>query len=104
MYFIPASGKEGDNVASNSPRTPWYTGETVLEALDTFKKASPPVNRPFRMPVQDIYKFTNFGDARRIVAGTISSGQLAVGDDVIFYPSGKGSTVKTFEAFSSPDN
>ena len=101
MFFIPVSGKEGDNVAALSDKTPWYTDETVLMALDTFKKASPPVYQPFRMPVQDIYKFTQYGDARRIVSGSISSGKLGVGDQVIFYPSGKISTVKQFETFAA---
>jgi bifunctional enzyme CysN/CysC len=101
MFFIPVSGKEGVNVAKLNEKTPWYQHETVLEALDTFKKASPPVDQPFRMPVQDIYKFTQFGDARRIVAGSISSGKLAVGEQVIFYPSGKISAVKEFESFAA---
>lgn len=102
LFFIPVSGKEGDNVAHLSGRTPWYKEETVLQALDTFKKASPPVDQPFRMPVQDIYKFTQFGDSRRIVSGSISSGKIAVGEQVIFYPSGKISQLKQFETFAAP--
>ncbi|MCD4752659.1 MAG: GTP-binding protein [Anaerolineaceae bacterium] len=102
MYFIPTSGKAGNNVAINYDQTPWYSDETVLEALDSFKKSSPPVNHPFRMPVQDVYKFTNFGDQRRIIAGSISRGKISIGDKVIFYPSGKHSTIKTFETFSAP--
>ena len=54
------------------------------------------------MPVQDVYKFTKQGDDRRIVAGTIESGAVNVGDDVIFYPSGKKSRVKSIEAFNRP--
>jgi bifunctional enzyme CysN/CysC len=54
------------------------------------------------MPVQDVYKFTKQGDDRRIVAGTIDSGIINVGDTVIFYPSGKRSRVKTIEAFNRP--
>jgi len=54
------------------------------------------------MPVQDVYKFTSSGDDRRIVAGTIESGKVRVGDEVIFYPSGKKTTVKTIEAFNRP--
>ncbi|NSW52483.1 MAG: GTP-binding protein [Anaerolineae bacterium] len=106
MFYIPVSGKDGANVASLSGNTAWYSGETVLEALDSFKKTELPVNRPFRMPVQDVYKFTQFGDERRIVAGSVSSGTLSVGDEVIFYPSGKRSVVRTFEAFAvaAPDH
>jgi bifunctional enzyme CysN/CysC len=54
------------------------------------------------MPVQDVYKFTKQGDDRRIVAGTIDSGTVRVGDDVIFYPSGKKSRIKSLEAFNRP--
>jgi bifunctional enzyme CysN/CysC len=71
-----------------------------LQALDAFEKKSALVDRPLRIPVQDIYRFTLFGDDRRIVAGTISSGSLNAGDDVVFFPSGKRSKVKTIEAFN----
>jgi bifunctional enzyme CysN/CysC len=54
------------------------------------------------MPVQDVYKFTAQGDDRRIVAGTVESGLLRVGDDVVFYPSGKKGRVRTIEAFNRP--
>ncbi len=101
--FIPVSGFQGDNIASLSEKMPWYTGQTTLDALDTFKKESKPVEKPFRMPVQDVYKFTEHGDKRRIVAGTIDSGQIAPGDEVVFYPSGKSSTVSTIEQFNGPN-
>ena len=55
---------------------------------------------PFRMPVQAEFKFTNDGDDRRIVAGTIDSGRLRVGDEVVFHPSGKRTRVKSLEGFN----
>jgi bifunctional enzyme CysN/CysC len=100
--FIPVSGRGGDNIADRSANLPWYNGPTVLEALDAFHTEPPPVERSFRMPVQDVYKFTKQGDDRRIVAGTIDSGSVAVGDTVVFYPSGKKSRVKTIESFNTP--
>jgi bifunctional enzyme CysN/CysC len=54
------------------------------------------------MPVQDVYKFTAGSDDRRIIAGTIQSGQLSVGDTVVFHPSGKRTRVTTIEAFNRP--
>ena len=102
--YIPVSGFEGDNVASLSPQMQWYHGPTVLEMLDRFQRESPPVEKPFRMPVQDVYKFTNFGDQRRIVAGTIETGSIKPGEEMIFYPSGKKSHVKTIESFNSTSN
>ena len=98
--FIPVSARGGDNIATRSDELPWYEGSTVLNALDEFRSEPTPVDRPFRMPVQDVYKFTKQGDDRRIVSGTIDSGSVSVGDTVIFYPSGKKSRVKTVEAFN----
>lgn len=99
--FIPVSGMFGDNIATLSPNMPWYNEETILSVLDNFETEALPINKPFRMPVQDIYKFTKGGDDRRIVAGSVLSGQAKVGDDVIFYPSGKKSRIKSFEKFSA---
>jgi len=98
LTYIPVSGWSGDNLATSSSRTPWYKGSTVLEVLDRFRKEELPIDKPFRMPVQDVYKFTNFGDQRRIVAGTIETGILRPGDELIFFPSGKKSRVKTIES------
>ena len=52
------------------------------------------------MSVQDVYKFTNEGDNRRIIAGTIDSGVLNKEDELIFYPSGKKSRVDSIEVFN----
>jgi bifunctional enzyme CysN/CysC len=100
--FIPVSGRGGDNIAARSAELRWYDGPTVLGALDAFRSEPAPVDWPLRIPVQDVYKFTKQGDDRRIVAGTIESGALRVGDQVIFYPSGKKNRVKTIEAFNRP--
>jgi bifunctional enzyme CysN/CysC len=100
--FIPVSGRGGDNIAERSPNLSWYQGPTVLNALDAFWTEPPQVERSFRMPVQDVYKFTKQGDDRRIVSGTIESGKVSVGDELIFYPSGKKSRVKSIEAFNRP--
>ena len=99
--FIPVSGMKGDTIASLSDKMPWYHGKTVLEALDSFNKESLPVDKPFRMPVQDVYKFTRSGDSRRIIAGTVETGSVKAGDEVVFYPSGKASLVNSLERFSA---
>ena len=99
--FIPISAREGVNLTRRSDEAAWYDGPTVLEQVDTFQKTDIDRDRPFRMPVHDIYKFTAEGDDRRIVAGTIVSGSIKVGDDVIFRPSGKRSTIKSIEAFNA---
>ena len=101
--FIPVSGREGDGIAELTENISWYNGDTVLQVLDGFEKEKSAIAKPFRMPVQDVYKFTNMGDNRRIVAGTVEAGTLKVGDEVVFYPSGKKSRVKTIEYFTGDD-
>jgi bifunctional enzyme CysN/CysC len=100
VAFIPVVGRDGEHIAARSSNLSWYTGPTVLEALDAFAAARPDSDQPFRMPVQDVYKFTNRGDDRRIVAGTVASGTVRPGDTVVFYPSGKRARVKAVEAFN----
>ncbi len=100
--FIPVVGRDGENIARHSESMAWYRGPTVLDILDRFETERPPIDKPFRMPVQDVYKFAQQGDDRRIVAGTVETGQLRVGDEVVFYPSGKKSKVKAIEAFNRP--
>src|SRR5208282_5599064 len=70
--------------------------------LDSFEKAAPRDLLPFRMPVQDIYKFTEEGDERRIVAGRVESGTIKAGDNIVFLPSGKKNRIKTVEYFNGP--
>ncbi|TVQ26534.1 MAG: adenylyl-sulfate kinase [Spirochaetaceae bacterium] len=101
VEFIPVSGINGDNIVARTDKMPWYTGRTVVEQLDSFAKQESVASLPLRIPVQDVYKFTRFGDSRRIVVGTIATGSLAVGDEVVFYPSGKRSTVASIESFAT---
>lgn len=100
--FLPVSGREGDNIASCSARMAWYDGPTVIGTLDGFAKEKPASDKPLRLPVQDVYKFTAEGDKRRLVAGTIETGTLHPGDTVVFYPSAKKSRVATIESFNRP--
>jgi bifunctional enzyme CysN/CysC len=102
LCYIPVSAREGDNVVQHSTNIPWYDGMTILEALDSFVALKHSEDRPLRLPVQDIYKFSAYGDDRRIVAGTLSSGKICVGDELAIYPSGKRTRVKTLEAFNTP--
>ncbi|GAB4195434.1 MAG: adenylyl-sulfate kinase [Thalassobaculales bacterium] len=94
---IPVSAREGDGIAGHSPRMPWYTGPTVVEALDGFAAPPAPVERPLRFSIQDVYKF----DHRRIVAGRIETGRLAVGDTLLFSPGERRARVATIEAWGA---
>lgn len=101
ISFIPVSGREGDNIYQRGGNMPWWDGGTVLELLDNFQKEKPLDDLPMRMPVSDIYKFTNYGDSRRIIAGTVETGSFKPGDELIFYPSGKKSRISTVETFNA---
>ena len=101
MDFIPVSALNGDNVVSDKKELSWFHGKNILEALDSFEKVRLPEEKSFRMYVQDIYKFTAQNDSRRIIAGRIESGNVKVGDSVIFLPSCKKSKIKSIELFNS---
>ena len=95
-FIIPVSARGGQNIANRAGEMPWYTGVTVLSALDTFTPRPAAAQQDLRMPVQDVYKF----DDRRIIVGRIETGTLHVGDKVLFSPSNKLQTVKSIEAWN----
>lgn len=99
LKYIPISAFYGENLAFKSEKTPWYKGETVLEALDLFTKEKGLEEKPLRFPIQDVYKFDN----RRIIAGRIESGKLSIGDEVLICPQNKVTKVKTIEYFTERD-
>jgi bifunctional enzyme CysN/CysC len=99
--FIPMAAKLGDNIASNSKNTRWYSGPPVVAAIDTlFHLGQTQTNLPLRFPIQDIYRF----DQRRILAGRVESGTVKVGDRLIFSPRNKEGIVKTIERWSAPQS
>ncbi len=97
---VPISARDGDGVAKHSERIAWYRGPTVLQVIDTFSPARPAEDLALRLPVQAVYKF----DDRRIIAGRIETGRLALGDEVVFQPSGKTAIVRTIEAWPARDD
>ena len=98
-HFIPVAAKHGDNIANRSARTPWYTGPTVVEALDGFADIDNLSDKPLRFIVQDVYRW----DDKRVFAGRIESGTVKEGDRIVFSPGGKTSTVAKIERWSSPE-
>ena len=100
--FIPVSGRHGDNLAAPSPRTAWYAGAPLLQQMDAFAGAGAVSSQALRLPVQDVYKFPVRGDDARIIAGTVASGSVRVGDAVEFLPSRKRARVRSIEGFSAP--
>ncbi|MCY4484151.1 MAG: GTP-binding protein [Spirochaetaceae bacterium] len=97
--FIPVSGRHGDNLVGRSERTPWYEGAALLEQIDAFASAGAETAQALRLPVQDVYKFPTRGDDARIIAGTVATGSVRVGDTVEFLPSRKRARVRSVEGF-----
>jgi len=94
MLFVPYSALEGVNVSSKSDKMPWYNGPTLLEALDTLKVPPKPVDKPLRLPIQDVYSISGFGT---VPVGRVETGVMKPGDQIIIMPSGIKTDVKSIE-------
>ena len=97
---ISAQGDEADNIVNRSTNMLWYTGPTVIELLDQLDPRPLNEQLPLRMPVQDVYRL----DERRIIAGQVETGKVAVGDTLIFSPGGKTGKVKSIEGWGLVQN
>ncbi len=97
---IPVSSMGGDNIINRSDKTHWYEGDTVIEAFARLAPTSVDGGLPLRLPIQGVYKFTEKGDERRIFAGTVASGEIKTADNIVFYPSGKRTSVSTLESLN----
>lgn len=92
--FVPVSGWLGENIIDRSPNMPWYTGPTLIEALDSTQPPPKPIDKPLRVPVQEVYSITGVGT---VPVGRVETGRLRVGDTIIFMPAGASGEVKSIE-------
>jgi len=96
VQFIPLSALAGDNVVSKSEKMPWYQGPPLLSHLESVHIASDRNLTDFRLPVQYVLRpDLNF----RGFSGTIASGVLRKGDELMVLPSGKKSTLKAIHTY-----
>jgi bifunctional enzyme CysN/CysC len=96
LHFIPVSAKVGDNVARRSGNLGWYQGGPLLDYLETVNIASDRNLIDLRFPIQYVIRpDLDF----RGYAGTISSGVVRPGDEVVALPSGKKSRVRAIHSF-----
>jgi bifunctional enzyme CysN/CysC/sulfate adenylyltransferase subunit 1 len=96
VQCIPVSALAGDNVVERSQRTPWYSGPSLLEHLETVPIAAAPRTKDFRFPVQYVVR----PDASfRGFAGQIASGVVRPGDVVTALPSGRQSRVESIATY-----
>ncbi len=108
---VPVSALVGDNVADRSDRTPWYTGPTVLELLETLPSAdeleAADASAGWRLPVQYVLRPQDAAllpehREYRGYAGQVSHGVLRVGDDVVVQPSGRRTSVAGIDTADGP--
>jgi sulfate adenylyltransferase subunit 1 len=111
-HCIPVSATEGDNVVVRSHRTPWYDGPTVLGYLENVDDTPVAVGAEFRFPVQHVVRPQSAGLAPwaartpqvdgdyRGYAGTIESGRVRVGEEIVVLPRSAHAVV---EAIDTPD-
>ncbi|KJE36331.1 adenylyltransferase [Thalassospira sp. HJ] len=93
---IPLSALRGDNMIEPSANTPWYSGPTLLAHLEDVQVEQDAIDKPFRLPVQWVNRpnldFRGF-------SGTISSGRIKPGDEIVVTASGQTSKVKEIVTF-----
>jgi sulfate adenylyltransferase large subunit len=108
---IPISALNGDNVVERSDKTPWFTGPSLLEHLETVQIHSESASDQARLPVQWVIRpmsdqkdeklGANLHDYRGF-AGRVASGTFHVGDQVVAYPAGMTSTITSIDTFEGP--
>ena len=100
---IPVSALAGDNVVERSTNTPWYSGPTLLEHLETVPVDADPHDAPFRFPVQHVIRpRTAEHPDYRGYAGQVAAGTVRVGDAVAVLPTGLSSTVAGIDTADGP--
>merc|ERR1712039_524950 len=92
--FIPISGWVGDNMIEQSENMSWYSGPTLLQALDNLRPPKRPVDKPLRLPLQDVYKIGGIGT---VPVGRVETGSIKAGMVVTFGPMNTTTEVKSVE-------
>jgi elongation factor 1-alpha len=94
VNFIPVSAWKGDNLVKKSANMPWYKGPTLAEALDSFTAPEKPINKPLRIPIQDVYSITGVGT---VPVGRVETGTIKSNQKVIVMPASVSGEVKSIE-------
>jgi len=94
IQFIPISGWHGDNMIDRSTNMPWYKGPILLDALDDINPPKRPIDKPLRLPLQDVYKIGGIGT---VPVGRVETGVIKAGMLVTFGPVGTTTEVKSVE-------
>ena len=99
VRFFPVSALKGDNITEKSNAMPWYEGGSLLNHLETVHIGSDRNFKDFRFPVQYVNRPNlNY----RGYCGTVASGIVKPGDELMALPSGVRAVVKTIDTFDGP--
>jgi elongation factor 1-alpha len=99
IRVIPISGWTGENLVKPSTNMPWYKGPILFQALDEFTEPPKPIEKPLRVPIQDVYTITGVGT---VPVGRVETGKMKVGDPVIIMPEGLPAEIKSIETHHTP--
>ena len=90
VQFVAIASLQGDNVAKRSDKMPWYTGPTLLEAINNLAVPQKPTELPLRLPIQDVYNITGIGV---VPVGRVETGIIKVNDKIMAVPGREGKGV-----------
>ena len=96
--ILPVSGWKGDNLIEKGNLT-WSKDPTIYEALDSFIIEPPPVDKPLRLPLQDVYSITGVGT---VPVGRVETGTFKVGETISIMPGNHTAEVKSIETHHTP--
>jgi bifunctional enzyme CysN/CysC len=99
ISYVPISALLGDNVASRSENMPWYKGGPLLHKLENATVGARRNQIDFRFPVQYVVRPDQ---SFRGFAGTVASGSVGPGEEVVVLPSGVGTRIRSVETFDGP--
>jgi elongation factor 1-alpha len=87
LRFLPIASLPGANIVKNNENLAWWTGDTLLDAINKFEVPQKPTDLPLRLPIQDVYNITGIGV---VPVGRVETGVMKVGDKVTVVPGREG--------------
>lgn len=100
LTYVPVSGLTGENLvksSQNNQLTQWYHGPSLLKAIDSLQPPTRLINKPFRMSVTDFFK-GGIGSGRDVsVGGSIDSGNIQIGEQVMVVPGNEIGIIKAIQ-------
>ena len=93
VFFVPVSGFKGENMTSTFDAIQsWYQGQPLVYYLDRLELPKRDISKPFRMPVNDVYKGGMGGGI--LIDGRVEAGAVQIGDSVLIRPINESALVK----------